>query len=171
MKEVVVRLASDIQTDSIVDGEGIRSVIWFQGCTHNCKGCHNPETHDLNGGFEIKLDELLKKISELEYQTGITLSGGDPFFQPYAACEVAKHAHFCNMNVWAYTGFKFEDLLKIMEKNKDIKNLLNNIDVLIDGKFEIDNKTYSAKFRGSSNQRVLDVKESLKNKKAIKYID
>lgn len=171
MKDVVVRLASDIETDSIVDGEGIRSVIWFQGCSHNCKGCHNPETHDLNGGFEIKLTELLDKVSKLEYQSGITLSGGDPFFQPYAACEVAKYAHENNMNVWAYTGFTFEQLLQIIDKNNDIRDLLNNIDILIDGKFELENKTYNSKFRGSSNQRILNVKESLINKKAIKYID
>lgn len=171
MKDVIVRLASDIETDSIVDGEGIRSVVWFQGCTHNCKECHNPETHDLNGGFEINLSDLLEKITTLEYQTGITLSGGDPFFQPYAACEVAKCAHECKMNVWAYTGFTFEQLLKVIETNEDIRNLLENIDVLIDGKFEIENKTFASKFRGSSNQRILDVKKSLKEKKAIKYID
>lgn len=167
----IVRLAGEIQTDSIVDGEGIRSVIWFQGCTHNCKDCHNPETHDLNGGFEVNLSDLVDSIRNLEYQNGITLSGGDPFFQPYAAKIVAKAAHENKMNVWAYTGFTFENLLKIIEKNEDIKELLNNIDVLVDGKFEIENKTYNARFRGSSNQRILDVKKSLKEKKAIKYMD
>lgn len=171
MKEKNVRLASEIQTDSIVDGEGLRTVLWFQGCKHNCKFCQNPETHDMNGGFEISLDSLLLQIDKLEGQNGVTLSGGDPFFQPHAASLVAEKVHTCGMNVWAFTGFTFEQLIELKKKNRDIESLLNNIDVLIDGKFDETKKSLNCRFRGSTNQRILDVSTSLKNNKAIKYMD
>lgn len=156
-----IRLASDIQTDSVVDGTGIRAVVWTQGCSHNCPGCHNPGTHDFDGGFEVDVDEVNEAISELEFQDGITFSGGDPFFQPEACTKIAEHIHSLGMNVWCYTGFLFEDLLKASTKKKAIMDFLNNIDILVDGPFIIAKRSYSAKFRGSSNQRIIDVKESL----------
>lgn len=162
-----VRLASDIQSDSILDGEGIRTVIWFQGCSHNCDECHNPETHDFNGGFEIELEELKKQIDELECQNGITLSGGDPFFQAEAATEIAKFAHTKGYNVWVYTGFLYEDLIKISK----YKTLLENIDILIDGKFIKKLKSYDCKFRGSTNQRIIDVKKSLEQGEVVLYYE
>ena len=171
MKKDEVRLAADLQTDSIVDGLGIRTVIWFQGCSHNCKDCQNPLTHNFNGGFVIPLDRLLDEIAKLEGQAGITLSGGDPFFQPYQACMVGKKAHENNLSVWAYTGFTFEELLSKMDTNQDLKNMMNEIDVLIDGKFDVNKKTLNCRFRGSSNQRVLDLPKSIKEKKAIKYME
>ena len=87
-----IRLSSDIQKDSIVDGEGIRTVIWTQGCSHNCFGCHNQSTHDFKGGKLVNIETIKNKISKLEYQTGITFSGGDPMFQPEACLELAKFA-------------------------------------------------------------------------------
>ena len=162
-----VRLASDIQKDSILDGEGIRAVIWFQGCLHNCEGCHNPNTHDLNGGEEYDLEDIFKEIDDLKYHQGITLSGGDPFFQPVAATEIAEHAHKNGLNVWAYTGFTFEQLLEMMKNNPDLEAFLQNVDILIDGKFDLKRKSLACKFRGSTNQRVIDVSQSLKQKKAI----
>ena len=124
-----VRLATDLQTDSIVDGVGIRTTIWFQGCLHNCPGCHNPETHDLNGGVVYDLEEIKEQMRNLKYQNGITLTGGDPFFQPEAATEIAKYAHELGLNVWAYTGFTYEALVS----NHDAKyELLKNIDVLVE---------------------------------------
>ena len=105
-----IRLASPLQTDSIVDGEGIRSVIWTQGCSHNCKGCHNPETHDFKKGFIKDIEKLKQEISNLKNQDGITFSGGDPMFQVDAILELAKHCKKNNLNVWCYTGFTFEQL-------------------------------------------------------------
>ena len=132
-----VRLAGNIQSDSIVDGSGIRTVVWFQGCKHHCKECHNPETWNPNGGFEVDLEDIKEQIKNLKYQTGITLSGGDPFFQPEAALEIAKFAHSSGLNVWGYTGFTYEELIQ----NDDAKNeLLRELDVLVDGRFEIDKK-------------------------------
>lgn len=163
-----VRLAANIQPDSIVDGEGIRTVIWFQGCLHHCKECHNPETWNFDGGIEFDVEEIKAEIKNLKYQNGVTLSGGDPFFQPIAALEIAKYAHSLGLNVWCYTGFTFEELL-----DEDIakKEFLKNIDVLIDGRFEIAKKSLAYKFRGSTNQRIIDVTKSLENNKVVLYYE
>lgn len=162
-----IRLAAPLQQDSIVDGEGIRTVIWTQGCTHNCFGCHNPETHDMRGGELVDVDEINEQIRELEGQDGITFSGGDPMFQIDACLHIAKTAKECGLNVWCYTGFTFEELMKMSDKNQSLIEFLKLIDVLIDGKFMIEQKSFNIKFRGSRNQRIIDVKKSLKNKKAV----
>ena len=168
MKKGFVRLAAkDIQTDSIVDGEGIRSVIWFQGCSHNCEGCHNPETHDFNAGYEVSIDEVKKQIDELEFQTGVTFSGGDPMMQIEALNELARYVKEKGMNVWCYTGFKYEDLLKMAESNSLYMEALKSIDMLVDGRFVLNLKSFDVPFRGSSNQRIIDVKKSLESKKVI----
>lgn len=162
---MVVRLAADIQPDSILDGSGIRTVIWFQGCLHNCKGCQNPETHDMNGGMVVDIDEIKMKLKNLKYQSGITLSGGDPFFQPEAALEIAKFAKSIGLNVWAYTGFTYEALLS----DKSRLDLLKYVDVLVDGKFMMDKKSLNCKFRGSTNQRLIDVKKSMEAGGVVLY--
>ena len=163
-----VRLAGNIQSDSIVDGDGIRTVVWFQGCPHHCRECHNPETWNPNGGMEIELEEVKEQLKNLKYQTGITLSGGDPFFQPIEALEIAKYAHSIGLNVWCYTGYTYEE---IMANDDDKKKLLENVDVLVDGRFEIDKKSLACKFRGSTNQRIIDVKKGLKAGEIIKLYE
>lgn len=171
MEKGYARFATrEIQQDSIVDGEGIRSVIWFQGCSHNCPGCHNPETHDFNGGELVSLDEMKAQIDELEYQAGVTFSGGDPMMQVEALTELAAYVHEKGMNVWCYTGFTFEELMTLAEKNDNYRKALEQIDVLVDGKFVMDLKSFDVQFRGSSNQRILDVAKSLKEGKAIKIL-
>ena len=122
-----IRLASPLQPDSIVDGEGIRTVVWTQGCKHHCKGCHNAGTWDFEGGFETTMEELKKELSLLKGQQGITLSGGDPLFQAKACMEIAKYAKEIGLNVWCYTGFTFEKLLK----SKEALDLLEYVDVSI----------------------------------------
>ena len=157
-----IRLASkELLTDSIVDGEGLRSVIWTQGCSHHCKECHNPETWDFNAGVEVDTEEVKKEIDNLSLQDGITLSGGDPFFQAKACTEIAKYAKENGLNVWAYTGFLFENLLKV----EDMRELLKYVDVLVDGPFEIYKKSLTLSYRGSSNQRIINVPKSLKDGK------
>ena len=169
MRKGYARFATkDIQTDSIVDGEGIRSVIWFQGCSHNCPGCHNPETHDFKAGVEVSLKTMKKQIDELEYQTGVTFSGGDPMMQVEALYELASYVHEKGMNAWVYTGYTFEELMILADKNDIFMKALEQIDVLVDGKFVMDLKSFDVQFRGSSNQRILDVKKSLEKKKAVK---
>ena len=153
-----VRLASNLQSDSIVDGDGIRTVIWFQGCNHHCRECQNHETWNFDGGMDVDIEAIKEQLKKLKYQTGITLSGGDPFFQASAAAEIAKFAHSIGLNVWTYTGFTYDE---IINANDEKMELLKNTDVLVDGRFEIDKKSLACKFRGSTNQRVIDVKKSL----------
>lgn len=163
-----IRMSSSISCDSIVDGPGLRMVIWTQGCTHNCKGCHNPQTHNLCGGFYMETEEIINNIKSLKLQKGITLSGGEPFLQPEPLEEIAKEAKKNGLDVWSYTGFTFDQLLDKTNSSyfKNL-NLLKQIDVLVDGKFMDDKKDISLKFRGSSNQRIIDVQKSLKYKKVF----
>ena len=162
-----IRLARDLQTDSIVDGEGIRTVIWTQGCIHNCKGCHNPETHSFNDGILVDIETVKKELSSLSGQTGITFSGGDPMCQPKECAIIAEYAKSINLNIWCYTGYTFEKLLEMSRKNKDIMKFLKNIDVLVDGPFILKEKSFDVKFRGSKNQRLIDVPKSLKENKIV----
>ena len=106
-----IRLAKGLDYDSIVDGEGIRTVIWTQGCIHNCPFCHNPETHSLNGGFLTDTNDIIKTIKSIEHQDGITLSGGDPMLQIDAILEICKATKEIGLNIWVYTGFTFDTLL------------------------------------------------------------
>jgi anaerobic ribonucleoside-triphosphate reductase activating protein len=160
-----IRLASPLQYDSIVDGEGIRMVLWTQGCSHNCEGCHNKETHSFSGGFLKDVEVLKEEILTAKNHDGITLSGGDPFFQVEPSLEVAKFCKQNNLDVWCYTGFTFEQLMTM--DNPKIKEFLKYIDILVDGPFILSEKSLTLKFRGSKNQRIINVKESLKKNKAV----
>ena len=164
-----IRLAGEITSDSVVDGEGIRSVVWCQGCIHNCPGCHNPETHSFEKGVLREVDEVCNEIASLEFQDGITLSGGDPLCQIDACLEIAKFCQSIGLNVWCYTGYKMEDLLKRSKKENKLRELLENIDVLVDSPFILELKSYDVPFRGSSNQRLIDSKQSVKFDKVILY--
>ena len=170
-----IKLATkEIQKDSIVDGEGIRSVIWTQGCRHHCPGCHNPTTHSFEDGFLLDVEDLKKQIEELEGQDGITFSGGDPMEQPEPCSEIAKFCKEKGLNIWCYTGYNYEELLQKAKKDSKILEFLKNIDVLVDGRFILKEKSYDVIFRGSKNQRLIDVPKSLKNEKVVlvtKYED
>lgn len=166
-----IRLAADITTDSIVDGEGIRSVIWTQGCLHHCKGCHNPETWDFNDGYLVDVEDVIEEIKNIELQDGITLSGGDPLYQIEPCLEIAKFCQNNNLNVWCYTGFTVEELLKRAKKEPKLKELLENIDVLVDSPFMLELKSYDVPFRGSKNQRLIDSKKTIKENKVCIYKD
>lgn len=162
-----IRLAAPIERNSIVDGPGLRAVIWTQGCPHKCKGCHNPTTHDYNGGFLVDIEEIKKEIDDLDLEVGVTLSGGDPFVQKEACYEIAKYCHSKNLTVWCYTGYTYEELLKLAEKEPIIIDFLKEIDVLVDGRFIIGQKSMEIKFRGSRNQRLIKAKESIKKNEII----
>ena len=154
-----------MQFDSVVDGKGLRCVLWTQGCPHRCLGCHNPQTHDCEGGFEADIDMVRAEMKKHAYLDGVTFSGGEPMLQAKQCAELASFAKSLGWNVWCYTGFLFEELLQ--KKDLDIMNFLEQIDVLIDGRFEIEKKTMELYFRGSSNQRCIDVQSSLKEKVGI----
>lgn len=159
-----IRLASPLQQDSIVDGPGIRMVIWTQGCMHHCKGCHNPQTHDLAAGELVTSEEIIAQMKEPQLQTGLTLSGGEPFLQSEALLPIVQAAKEMRLNIWAYSGFTYEQLIS----HEEYRNLLNYLDVLVDGKFMEEEKDYRLKFKGSKNQRIIDVQKSLKQNKVIR---
>lgn len=155
-----IRLAG-VVNDSIVDGPGFRFTVFTQGCPHHCEECHNPHTHDFAGGHEEDTEEIVRQFSRNILLSGITLSGGEPFCQPEACCELAKAAKARGLNVWTYTGYTFEQLKAGFEAHPDWERLLEQTDVLVDGRFERALKTLECPWRGSSNQRLLDAKASL----------
>lgn len=152
-----MRIANTIQ-DSIVDGPGLRFTVFTQGCPHRCPGCHNPETHDPGGGEEVSVDALAERMASNPATQGLTLSGGDPFLQAAECAQLARLAHEQGRNVWVYTGYIYRDL--ITSRNRDWLALLAETDVLVDGPFVESLKSYAALFRGSSNQRLIDLNKT-----------
>lgn len=152
-----------IAQDSIVDGPGLRFTIFVQGCSHNCPGCHNPESHSPNGGQTYTTDELYDMIRANGLVHAVTLSGGEPFEQPAACAELARRLKADDYNIWAYSGYTFEVLQKKAEADSAIESFISNIDVLVDGPFVESLHSYDLKWRGSSNQRIIDVPASLES--------
>ena len=152
-----------LMNDSIVDGPGLRYAIYVQGCPHRCKGCHNPQTHPFDGGTEMDTEDIWNEIEENPLLSGITLSGGDPLCQPKPMAEIAKKAKESGLSVWCYTGYLFEDLIK--DQDDDIMDLLRYTDVLVDAPFVLEERTLELPFRGSKNQRLVDVPRSLEDGK------
>ena len=146
-----------IVNDSIVDGPGLRLAIFAQGCPHHCPGCHNPESHDFAGGSDMDTEKIIARMDANPLLDGITLTGGEPFEQPAACRILADAAHARGLNVWAYSGYTFEQLCAVPEKRR----LLEACDVLVDGPFLLAERSLDLRFRGSKNQRVLKVAELL----------
>ncbi len=151
--------------ESITDGPGIRYTLFTQGCPHHCPGCHNPQTHDFSGGQQHDLDELFSDIQKNPLVHGITLSGGEPFCQAEALLLLCKRLKAAGYEIAAYSGYTFEEL--ISDKGSPQYALLAYIDVLIDGPFLQDKKSLLLKFKGSSNQRIIQVPASLKEGRAV----
>ena len=145
---------SGLVPESIVDGEGIRFVVFTQGCPHHCEGCHNPQSHDFNAGTEYNTADIIAMIKRNPLVKGVTLSGGEPFCQSEACLEIAKAVHLMNKDVWCYTGYELHEVIG--------DPLLKEVDVLVDGKFIIAEKSLDLRFRGSRNQRIINIKEALK---------
>lgn len=158
---------SGIAYESLVNGPGIRRVFFSQGCNHNCKGCFNPDTHDFSGGEERDIDELIEDVIEYPIISGVTFSGGDPLEQAEEFAYMAKRFKENGLNVWSFTGYTFEYILEHLDDRAGWRDLINNIDVLVDGRFDETRMGDSLRFRGSSNQRIIDVKESLKKNKIV----
>ena len=127
-----VRLAG-IAYESLVNGPGMRRVFFAQGCKHKCKGCFNPETHSFEDGEIMDMDKLIKDVLDNPILKGVTFSGGDPIEQAHSFAYMAKAFKNSNLNIWCYTGYTFEKLLEVMKVDTAISELLNNIDVLVDG--------------------------------------
>lgn len=155
----------DILEDTTADGPGFRTSIYAAGCPNACPGCHNPESWDIRHGRRMTTDEILQKVLDDPF-ADVTFSGGDPMFQPEGFAELAQAIkENCDKNIWCYTGYTFEQLLNSTRHTR----LLQYIDVLVDGRFRQELRDESLYFRGSSNQRLIDVPASLKNGKAIAY--
>lgn len=149
-----------VVTDSIVDGPGYRTAIFTQGCPHHCLGCHNPESHDPDGGTEWTLDAVEAKFTGNPLLDGITLSGGEPFQQPAACAELARRAHAKGLNVWTFTGYLYDQLLQKAEADPAIAELLLQTDVLVDGPFLLDQRSLELLYKGSKNQRTIDLNKT-----------
>lgn len=142
--------------DSIVDGPGLRYAVFTQGCSHGCPGCHNPESHDPAGGTVVNIDDIIVDIRKNGLSQGVTLSGGDPFEQPAACAELARRVRDeLRLGIWAYTGYLYEDLAS--SDDPAVHELLDSVDVLVDGPFVESLKSYALLWKGSSNQRVIDM--------------
>lgn len=155
-----IRIAG-IEPESFVDGPGIRMSIFTQGCVHNCPGCQNPQTHDFNGGHFITIDEIIRMIDENPLLDGVTFTGGDPMEQSKELVPLAREIKERGLNLVIYTGYTYEHLIKISNAKPEFFELLSFADILIDGPFIMSLRSLELKFRGSSNQRIIDVQESL----------
>ena len=154
-----VRICGEIKHSS-VNGIGIRYVVFFQGCPHDCLGCHNPETHAMDGGQEVDVEEIIDRIRSTKLLDGVTLSGGDPFAQPKALKAIADASHEAGLDVWAYSGWTYEQLASGLV-GEDAKDALRSVDVLVDGPFIQALKSTKCIWRGSTNQRLIDVPASI----------
>ncbi len=152
-----MQIASTV-SDSIVDGPGLRFVVFTQGCPHNCPGCHNPATHSATGGETISVEALIGRFEKNPLIEGLTLSGGEPFLQARDCAALAKAAHKMGWTVWVYTGYTYEAL--VGAGREDWAALLAETDVLVDGPFLQEKKSYALPFRGSTNQRLVDMKKT-----------
>lgn len=161
-----LRIAGVVK-ESIVDGPGIRFTVFTQGCNHHCPGCHNPQTHDFDGGNVVSIDSLLEQIKKNPLLDGITLSGGEPFEQAEACGELARRAHAMKLNVMTYSGYTFEEIVEGSTYRPGWKELLQETDILVDGPFMLERRNILLRFRGSENQRLIDVKKSLKEGRVV----
>ncbi|MBR5311081.1 MAG: anaerobic ribonucleoside-triphosphate reductase activating protein [Oscillospiraceae bacterium] len=162
-----LRLAGVVR-ESIVDGPGIRMTIFSQGCPHHCKGCHNPETHDQNGGYISHPENILNAIDQNPLLQGVTFSGGEPFVQAEAFAKLGEEIKKRGLHIATYSGYTFEEILSNIEKGKNgWKELLSVTDLLIDGRFILEERSLNLLFRGSKNQRLIDVKKSLEKGEAV----
>lgn len=161
-----IRIAGLVD-DSIVDGPGFRLAIFTQGCPHDCPGCHNPDTHSFDGGKMDTTEHIISMMEDNVLLDGITLTGGDPFCQPLPCSVIAEAAKKDGLNVWAYSGWTFEQLLGKAQEDADVKRMLASVDVLVDGPFILAKRTLELRFRGSSNQRLIDVPASLASGQVI----
>ena len=161
----VINIAG-IMEDSIVDGPGLRTAIFAQGCPRRCEGCHNPQSHAFGTGTDWTVDDLFAHIRKNPIVRGVTFSGGEPFSQAAPFAELGRRLKQSGYEVAAYTGYTFEALLE--EGTPEQKALLETLDILIDGEFVLAQRNLDLRFRGSENQRILDVPQSLAAGEAVR---
>lgn len=155
-----IRLAGVVR-ESIVDGPGLRFTVFCQGCPHGCEGCHNPATHDFEGGYDCEISKIIAAVDENPLLDGVTFSGGEPMCQPEAFTVLAEELKKRNLNIMVYTGYTYEELLRLAETRPAVGKLLELTDYLVDGRFILSQRDLTLPFRGSTNQRILDMKQTL----------
>lgn len=165
-----LRLAGTVE-DSIVDGPGIRYTIFVQGCPHHCPGCHNPQTHDFSGGYESDSQMILEEIQNNPLLSGVTFSGGEPFCQPEALLKLGREIKAMGKHLMIYSGYTYERLLEIGQKRPAVLGLLELADLLVDGPYLEKERDLTLRFRGSSNQRVIDLKKTKEHGTVMLYQD
>ena len=152
-----IRLSAPLEDDKIVNGDGLRAVLWTQGCPNHCPGCQNPETWDYEAGYLVKIDDIKEELKKFKGQAGLTFCGGEPFVQAKACQEIADWCRKeLNWNVWSFSGFTYEI---IKEYGKAPWEFLKSLDALIDGPFILSQRDLSLKYRGSKNQRLLHLEQ------------
>ena len=159
--------AASVAWQSVVDGPGLRLVVFTQGCPHRCPGCHNPETHDFKGGYDLPIEQVLAGLDKNPLLRGVTLSGGEPLAQPQALLPLAAGVKARGKDIICFTGYTFEELLQMLPENPPLAALLGEICLLIDGRYEAAQRDITLPFRGSRNQRILDLPASLKQGRAV----
>ena len=165
-----IRIAGVVR-ESIVDGPGFRFVVFCQGCPHGCPGCHNPATHDFEGGYDCELQKIIDAVDANPLLDGVTFSGGEPFCQPEAFYELGVELKKRNLNLLAYTGYTYEELISM--EDESVNKLLSILDLLVDGRFVLEERDLTLLFRGSKNQRVIDMNLTREKNQVIlaeKYI-
>ncbi|WP_370276216.1 anaerobic ribonucleoside-triphosphate reductase activating protein [Exiguobacterium sp. SH5S4] len=148
----------DIKFDSVADGEGVRSVVFTAGCPHFCRGCHNPKSWNINNGEEMDINEIVERLEYAGHKK-VTISGGDPFFQSNALSGLVKELRERDYDIWVYTGYTFDELKNM--GSQDVDSILASINALVDGRFVESLKCPLIQYRGSSNQKILHLKDGL----------
>ncbi len=162
MKEKNTLRLAGIVRESIVDGPGIRFTVFCQGCPHGCQGCHNPETHDFSGGKEVSLEKILQEIDKDPLLAGVTFSGGEPFCQAEGFARLAELVKERGLSVTVFSGYTYEALTEAAEKDREVRRLLELTDILIDGPYVEEERDLTLQFRGSGNQRIIDMEQTRK---------
>lgn len=158
MKDTI-RIAGVVR-ESIVDGPGLRFAVFTQGCAHHCPECQNPETWDFEGGYDCEIDKILNAMDDNPLLDGITMSGGDPLYQAEASYVLCSKVKERGLNVVVFTGYTYEELMELEKMDPWVGKLLEVTDILIDGRYENDKRDLTLLFRGSQNQRVIDMNRS-----------
>ncbi len=161
-----IRLAGIVR-ESIVDGPGFRFTVFCQGCPHHCPGCHNQQTHDFAGGKDVALSRILEEIDKNPLLSGVTFSGGEPFCQAGAFADLAEEVEKRGLDIVTFSGYTYEQLLEKAETDEDTARLLARTWLLIDGPFKKEEKDLTLAFRGSRNQRIIDLNATRKEGRLV----
>ncbi len=156
VEELPIRVFG-VARESIVDGPQLRYVIFVQGCPHKCAGCHNPDSHGYNGGKMTTTKKLVDDIKKNPLLKGVTFSGGEPFLWGHELAIIARAAHDLGLDIMTYSGFTYEHLLSKSETEPSVRELLSETNYLVDGRYVESKRDLNLKFRGSTNQRILDI--------------